>query len=718
MILKIKLKLISSKMKNFKRILFSILMLCSLNTVAKEGMWLPMFLQQLNEAEMQAMGLELTAEDIYAINNGSLKDAIVHFGGGCTAEVISGEGLLLTNHHCGYGQIQAHSSVEKDYLSNGFWAKDRSEELTNEGLTATFIKYMKEVTADVLLNETQGMTEAERREMIKALGDSLIASEIEGTHYDATIKPFFKGNRYFMFVTETYTDVRLVGAPPSSIGKFGSDTDNWMWPRHTGDFSIFRIYADADNNPAEYSEDNVPYTPNKHLNISSQGVKPGDFTMVYGFPGRTDEYLPAVAVKQITQVLNPAKISIRKTALEIMDREMRASDEVRIKYASKYASVANYYKKWIGENTGIQKTQGLKRKREFEKAFMDAVNADEKYEDYVGLLNVYDSLYTQLEEVALARDYFIEIAYRGVGIVNFANKASRFISSGTPEDLVKFKKTISSHFKNYDAHTDQLLFDALFAKYELEQAESSYLPDYFLGKTYSGERLFSKSYFSSIEKLEKLFSLSPKKIQKRLAKDPAFKIASSLYAHYRNVIYDNYWSLEDELDGVDRRYLKAMMEVLPDYRNYYPDANSTLRLTYGQVQGVSPLDAVSYGHITYLEGMMEKYVPGDYEFDLPEKLIELYESKDFGPYTDDNGKLPVCFIATNHTTGGNSGSPALNAKGELVGLNFDRAWEGTMSDINYDASRCRNIMVDARYVLFIIDKFAGAGYLLDEMTIK
>ncbi|MFQ3268994.1 MAG: hypothetical protein ACI9B2_000797 [Flavobacteriales bacterium] len=693
-------------------------MLCSLNMVAKEGMWLPMFLQQLNETEMQAMGLELTAEDIYSINNGSLKDAIVHFGGGCTAEVISGEGLLLTNHHCGYGQIQSHSSVENDYLSNGFWAKDRSEELTNEGLTATFIKYMKEVTADVLLNETDGMTEAERREMIKSLGDSLISLEIEGTHYEAMIKPFFKGNRYFMFVTETYTDVRLVGAPPSSIGKFGSDTDNWMWPRHTGDFSIFRIYADKDNNPAEYSEDNIPYTPNKHLNISTQGVKPGDFTMVYGFPGRTDEYLPAVAVKQITQVLNPAKISIRKTALEIMDKEMRASDEVRIKYASKYASVANYYKKWIGENTGIQKTQGLKRKREFEQAFMDAVNSDEKYADYAGLLAVYDSLYGELEDIAMARDYFIEIAYRGVAIVNFANKVSKFVETGDAKDLERFKKSINGHFKNYDAHTDELLFDALFKKYELEQADSEYLPAYFNGKTYSAKEVFSKSYFASQEKLEDLLNSSTKKVQKKLSKDPAFKVASALYGHYRNVIYGKYWSLEDELDAVDREYLKAMMEVLPDYRNYYPDANSTLRLTYGQVQGVSPLDAVSYGHITYLEGMMEKYVPGDYEFDLPEKLIELYDSKDFGPYADDNGKLPVCFIATNHTTGGNSGSPALNAKGELVGLNFDRAWEGTMSDINYDASRCRNIMVDARYVLFIIDKFAGAGYLLDEMTIK
>lgn len=705
-------------MKNLKKTLLSIIMLFSLSLVAKEGMWLPMFLQQLNEAEMQAMGLELSAEDIYAINKGSLKDAIVHFGGGCTAEIISAEGLLLTNHHCGYGQIQSHSSVENDYLTNGFWAKDRASELTNKGLTATFIKYMKEVTAEVLANETPVMTEADRKEMIKTLGDSLIALEVEGTHYEAMIKPFFKGNRYFMFVTETFKDVRLVGAPPSSIGKFGSDTDNWMWPRHTGDFAIFRIYADKDNNPAEYSEDNVPYIPNKHLTISTKGVKPGDFSMVYGFPGRTDEYLPATAVKQITQVLNPAKISIRETALNIMDKEMRASDEVRIKYASKYARVANYYKKWIGENTGIQKTRGIKRKEEFEKAFMEAVNSDVKYAAYTNLLTTYDSLYEELEDIALARDYFIEIAYRGVEIINFSNKASRFISTGKEEDLEKFKKTIKGHFKNYDASTDALLFDALFEKYAVDQANSAYLPSYFKGKTYTAEQVFAKSYFANEERLNDLLNGSTKKIKKKLAKDPAFEIATSLYNHYRTVIYGKYWGLEDELDAVDRKYIKAMMEVLPDYRNYYPDANSTLRLTYGQVQGVSPLDAVSYGHITYLEGMMEKYVPGDYEFDLPERLLDLYEQKDYGVYADDNGKLPVCFIATNHTTGGNSGSPALNAKGELVGLNFDRAWEGTMSDINYDASRCRNIMVDARYILFVIDKYANAGYLLDEMTIN
>ena len=688
------------------------------NAHAEEGLWIPMLLKQLNESEMQSLGMEISAEDIYSINNGSLKDAIVHFGGGCTAEVISSQGLILTNHHCGYGQIQAHSSLENDYLSTGFWAENKSQELANKGLTATFIKYIKEVTLEISIHLSEGMTESDRKEMVKMKGDSLILLELDDGHFEASIKPFFKGNRYFMFVTETFNDVRLVGAPPSSIGKFGSDTDNWMWPRHTGDFSLFRIYADKDNNPAEYSEDNIPYEPHRHLTISTDGVKPGDFSMIYGFPGRTDEYLPAVAVKQITQVLNPAKIAIRETALGIMDAQMRASDEVRIKYASKYASVANYYKKWIGENTGIQKTQGIKRKEKLENAFRKAIIEQGKSSEYGSLLSTYEDLYNQLEGLALARDYFIEIAYRSIEIIKFAHASSRFISTGQKEDLEVFKKSISSHFKNYDVTTDKLLFIALIEKYEKDQRGSKYAPSYFSETVYSADQLFEKSFFADIEKLEILLKDNPKKIQRKLAKDPAYIIASSLYGHYRNTIYKDYWALEDSLDVLDRNYLKALMEVLPDYRKYYPDANGTLRVTYGQVNGVSPLDAISYGHVTYLEGMIEKYIPGDYEFDLPPKLIDLFEAKDFGPYADDNGKLPICFIASNHTTGGNSGSPALNSKGDLVGLNFDRAWEGTMSDINYDPSRCRNIMVDARYILFIIDKFANATYLIEEMTIN
>ena len=698
--------------------LLACLSLFQLNTHADEGMWIPMLLKQLNEVEMMSMGLEISTEDIYSINNGSLKDAIVHFGGGCTAEVISSQGLLLTNHHCGYGQIQSHSSLENDYLSTGFWAENKSQELSNKGLTATFIKYMKEVTSEILIHLSTDMTESDRKEMVKMKGDSLILLELDDGHFEASIKPFFKGNRYFMIVTETFNDVRLVGAPPSSIGKFGSDTDNWMWPRHTGDFSLFRIYADKDNNPAEYSEDNIPYKPHRHLTISTDGVKPGDFSMIYGFPGRTDEYLPSVAVKQITQVLNPAKIAIRETALEIMDAQMRASDDVRIKYASKYASIANYYKKWIGENTGIQKSRGIKRKVDLENSFRKEIIEQGKSAEYGSLLSTYEDLYNQLEGLALARDYFIEIAYRTVEIIKFSNSSSRFISTGQKKDLEAFKKSITGHFKNYDVTTDKLLFEALLEKYENDQGSSKYAPPYFSEKVYSAEHLFEKSFFADKKKIETLLKANPKKIQRKLAKDPGYLIASSLYGHYRNTIYRDYWALEDSLDVLDRNYLKALMEVLPDYRKYYPDANSSLRLTYGQVNGVSPLDAISYGHVTYLEGMIEKYIPGDYEFDLPTKLIDLFEAKDFGPYADDNGKLPICFIASNHTTGGNSGSPALNSKGDLVGLNFDRAWEGTMSDINYDSSRCRNIMVDARYILFIIDKFANATYLIEEMTLN
>lgn len=689
---------------------------------AEEGMWIPMLLQQLNEAEMQDMGLELTAEDIYSVNQSSLKDAIVHFGGGCTAEIISDQGLLLTNHHCGYGQIQSHSSVEHDYLTDGFWAKKRSEELSNPGLTATFIKYMKDVSVEVTEGVTADMSETDRQKKIKENIEAIRTKEVEGTHYETVIRPFFKGNKYYMFVTETYKDVRLVGAPPSSIGKYGSDTDNWVWPRHTGDFSIFRIYADKDNMPAEYSEDNVPYTPAHSLEISLNGVQEDDFTMVFGFPGSTNEYLPSHAIRQISEVLNPAKINIRETSLNIMDAEMRKSDEIRIKYAAKYARVANYYKKWIGENTGLKETNAIAKKEKNEMAFQNIVNSNPKFANYKNLLSDFEKQYQAREELALARDYFVEIYYYGIGFTRFASGANAFMESGEQEDLDKFIASAERQFKDYDAYTDEKITAALLKMYEKNVArlKPSILAE--IKKNYKGDfkayakHVFEKSVLVDRKKFGALKKASTKKATKMLRKDPAYQLTKGLNDYYRASIYNDYYAINDELDKLGRTYMKALMEVFPN-KAYYPDANSTLRLTYGKVKAYAPKDAVDYHYMTYMDGVMEKYIPGDYEFDLPERLVKLYEKKSYGQYADENGKMPVCFISTNHTTGGNSGSPALNGKGQLVGLNFDRAWEGTMSDINYDSSRCRNIMVDIRYVLFIVDRFAGASYLVDEMKI-
>lgn len=689
---------------------------------AEEGMWIPMLLQQLNEAEMQDMGLELTAEDIYSVNQSSLKDAIVHFGGGCTAEVISEKGLLLTNHHCGYGEIQSHSSVEHDYLTDGFWAKNQSEELANPGLTATFIKYMKDVSAEATGGVSDDMSEADRQAKIKENIDAIKEKEVEGTHYKSLVRPFFKGNKYYMFVTETYEDVRLVGAPPSSIGKYGSDTDNWVWPRHTGDFSIFRIYADKDNKPAPYSADNVPYKPAHALEISLNGVQEDDFTMVFGFPGRTNEYLPSHAIRQTLEVLNPAKIQIRETSLNIMDAEMRKSDEIRIKYAAKYARVANYYKKWIGENTGLKETHAIAKKEKNEMAFQNIVNSNKAFADYKNLLSDFDKQYQAREELALARDYFVEIFYYGIGFTRFASGADAFVKSGKEEDLKKFLATAERQFKDYDGYTDEKIMAALLALYEKEvpRLKPSILAE--IKKEYKGDfkayakAVFAKSILVDSKKFKALKKASPKKAAKMLRKDPAYKLTAGLNDYYRTAIYKQYYAINDEIDKLGRTYMKALMEVFPN-KAYYPDANSTLRLTYGKVKAYAPKDAVDYHYMTYMDGVMEKYIPGDYEFDLPERLVKLYEKKSYGQYVDKNGKMPVCFISTNHTTGGNSGSPALNGKGQLVGLNFDRAWEGTMSDINYDSSRCRNIMVDIRYVLFIVDRFAGASYLVDEMKI-
>jgi len=697
------------------------------------GMWIPSLVKQLNIDEMHEMGLELTAEDLYSINHSSVKDAIVHFGGGCTAEMISNQGLLLTNHHCGYSQIQAHSTLEHNYLKDGFWAKNRDEELTNPGLTATFIIRIEDVTNSVLDGVTTEMNEEERGAQISK-NIALLNSSLEKEDYqDVKVKSFFYGNQYFAFITETYRDVRLVGAPPSMVGKFGSDTDNWVWPRHTGDFSMFRIYASADNKPADYSEDNVPYQPKHFLPISLDGVKEGDFTMVYGFPGRTQEYLPSVAIKQIKDVINPARIEIRDKALKIVDKEMRADEGIKIQYASKYARIANYWKKWIGENKGLEASHAVAKREKYEAEFMDKVNGDaDAKEKYGNLLSDFDKYYADFEKYNLASAYFGEIVNRNVEILKLSSVLYGFVNKYEEEGdkgdefFKRMKPRIDNYlkgfYKNYNSDVDKKVFATLIKEY-VDEVDEAFLPEYLVdqSKKYKydynkmAKKVFDKSAFTDDSDMFKIMSESPSSAIARLKKDPAYKIAESMIEAYKNKVEPKYSELRAEINKLQRTYMKAQIEMMPN-KKFYPDANSTLRITWGKIDGYEPKDGVYYYPKTYLDGIMEKYVPGDYEFDVPEKLRELYEDKDFGIYAE-NGKVPVGFIGTNHTTGGNSGSPALDAYGNLIGLNFDRVWEGTMSDINYDAKICRNIMVDVKYILFIIDKYGNAKYLLDEMKL-
>ncbi|MEJ8801808.1 S46 family peptidase [Pontibacter sp. H249] len=700
-------------------------------TPPDEGMWLPMLLKQLNEAEMQNKGMKLTAEDIYSINQSSLKDAIVSFGGFCTGEMISAEGLLLTNHHCGYGQIQQHSSVENDYLTNGFWAKNKSEELPNPGLTATFIVRMEDVTKQILEGTANAKTEAERESIVQRNMAKVRRESTAGTHYDAVIRPFFYGNEYYMYITETFRDIRMVGAPPSSIGKFGGDTDNWMWPRHTGDFSLFRIYAGPNNEPADYSPNNKPYKPKHHLPISLSGVKENDFTMVFGFPGRTNEYLTSQAVEEIYAVSNPHKINIRETKLNILDKDMKASDAVRIQYAAKYASIANAWKKWIGESRGIRKANAIENKKQLEKQFASWVAADaNRKAKYGNVLADFEKNYKALDGITLSRDYVMEAAY-GVEIIRFANtftKLQERLANNAPQteindQITKLERTIAPFYKDYNAPTDKKVFAALLSLYynnvdpkmhptAFATVRSKYKGDF----TKYAEEVFAKSVFTSEAGVRKALADVKAGKKEALKNDPALQLASSITEHYSKNIMPTYAQVNDNLSLLYRSYLAGLREMQSD-KKFYPDANSTLRVAYGKVEPYQPVDGVKYIHYTTLEGVIEKAESGVAEdYAIPGRLKELYDKKDYGRYGV-NGEMPVAFIASNHTTGGNSGSPVINANGQLIGTNFDRNWEGTMSDIVYNPDQVRNISVDVRYMLFIVDKFAGAGHLVEEMTL-
>ncbi len=696
--------------------------------IAVDGMWLPFLLKTLNEQEMQEMGMQMSVEDIYSVNKGSLKDAIVHFGGFCTGEIISDQGLLLTNHHCGYGKIQAHSSVENNYLKDGFWAMNKSEELTNPGLFATFIVRMDDVTDMVLEGVDDKMDKKERQSIIDVNIDAVKAKVSKESYQDVMIRPFFKGNQYIVFVTVTYNDVRLVGAPPESIGKFGADTDNWEWPRHTGDFSMFRVYADKNNLPAEYSADNVPYQPKHHLKVSTDGVKADDFTLVFGFPGRTNSYLPASSLTQVVNTLNPAKIDIRDKALKIVGAEMRNDEKVKLQYSSKFARIANYWKKWMGESQGLIATHAIDKKLKYETDFQNAVKKKRKWrKKYGNLLGQLDQLNREIEPYALKRDYYNEIFYRNVELLKAANYLKRLESSleeNGEEGYNNYKGRLegffSGFYKDYEPRVDRQVFLSLMEMYYKKVGKTE-IDLYLKGKGLAKKdflmhlgQLFDNSLIKSSDKIASLFKENPDKALATLKADGFYAFAKNISAAYKPT-GDKYNEKKAEFDDLMSKYMKAQMEVFSD-RVFYPDANSTLRVTYGQVKGYEPRDAVIYNPSTYLKGIVEKFQPGDYEFDVPKKLLELYESKDFGPYGED-GKMPVCFLGTNHTTGGNSGSPVLDAYGNLIGLNFDRVWEGTMSDLNYDETICRNIMVDIRYILFVVDKFAGAGHLVDEMDL-
>lgn len=700
---------------------------------ADEGMWIPMLLQQLNQKEMQTMGMKITAEDIYSINHSSLKDAILLFGGGCTAEFVSSQGLIFTNHHCGYGTIQSHSSLDHDYLTNGFWAMKPSEELTNPGLTATLLVRMEDVTAKVLAVLNKNLTETQREEAIDKISKEIAKEATKGTHYNASVKPFYYGNQYYLFVSEVFKDVRLVGAPPSNIGKFGGDTDNWMWPRHTGDFSVFRVYVGKDGKPAEYSPDNVPYQPKKHLNISLKGVEKNDFTFVFGYPGRTQQYLTSYAVDLLSNYDNPARIKMRDKRLEIIGNDMNNSKLVRIQYSAKYAGIANGWKKWIGEDRGIQRLQAISKKQEFETAFNKWVLQDDKRKaEYGNLINDFEHTYRDLKPYTMAYVYFSE-AGLAPEIIRFTygfkklvdqSKDKSLKSEDLQKTIEKYQKSLSGYFKNYNVNTDQKIFAELMNLY-YQDCEKAYQPAIFntLQKKYKGNfvqyatDIFQKSLMASNEKLTDLLKDYKAKDFRKIEKDPAYQLALSIYDNYINNIQEKLVVLNDKADSLYRIYVKAMMEMQPDKR-FFPDANSTLRVAYGKVNDYYPRDGVHYLYYTTIEGIMQKEDSSIYDYVVEPKLKALYKAKDYGRYANKLGEMPVAFTATNHTTGGNSGSPVLNAYGELIGLNFDRNWEGTMSDIIYDPDQCRNITLDIRYCLFIIDKYAGAKNLINEMTIK
>ncbi|HOI86651.1 MAG TPA: S46 family peptidase [Lentimicrobium sp.] len=717
-----------------RKILFTMMMLAVLNTGLQagnppdEGMWLPMFVERLNYVDMQKQGLKLTPQEIYDINNSSLKDAIVSLNGGsCTAEVVSDKGLLFTNHHCAYDAIQKHSSVENDYLTDGFWARSLEEELPNEGSTVSFLVKMDDVSKMVLEKLKPEMSESERNATIAKVIEILKQEESNNGQYEVSVKGFYNGNEYYRFVYEVYKDVRLVGAPPSSIGKFGGDTDNWMWPRHMGDFSILRVYSGPDGKPAEYSKDNIPLKPKHFLKISVDGVERDDFAMIWGYPGSTDRYRTSHGIKASLGEINPAIIRVGGRILEIMKADMDKSDKVRIQYASDYAGLANFWKNKIGESRGLKRLDVYDKKIAIEEQFSTWVNADEsRKEIYGNVLQDLDDVYTQYATMKYnTRLWSFNISLFGSKLLQFPMQTQGMINilkSGQKGDelqasLAPFHALGQQQFKDYNAPTEEKILAAVLEMYR-QDVPADALPDIYnlIDKKFKGDvKLFAKKLFetSVLATPEKYEAFLAKPSLKVFENDLAVKTTNSFFNAYTTANM-NAGPLNERLRKAQRLFVDGLRKANPD-KVFYPDANSTMRVTYGKVLDYYPADAVHYDYVTYIEGIMEKEDPTNEEFIVPVKLKELYESKDYGKWADKDGRLVVNFLSHNDITGGNSGSPVINGHGDLIGIAFDGNWEAMSGDIAFETELQRTISVDIRYVMFIIDKYANAENILQEL---
>lgn len=695
---------------------------------ADEGMWLLTMLKKMNMDRMQEMGLKLSAEDIYSINNSSIKDAVVNFGGFCTGEIVSDKGLILTNHHCGEGAIHEVSTQENNYLKEGFWAKTMDEEKPIEDLQVSFLVRMEDVSQRVNEALDEEMNEIERARAIRKVSAQIEDEATEGNHYNANVKSFYAGNEFYLMVYETYQDVRLVGAPPKSIGNFGGDTDNWMWPRHTGDFSVFRVYAGPDGEPAPYSQDNVPLKPDHHLPISLDGVKKGDFSMIMGFPGGTDRYMTSYGVEETKNVVNPTRIQVREKKLSIMEKAMNASEELELKYSSKHSGTSNYYKYSIGQNEGLRRLEVIEERRAQEDRFRDWIARDDAREEKYGqVLPMIKKTYEERKKFYRTVLYLNEAMYGGFEIIRFTSRFQGLHSvlKNHPDstraieaEVESIRERMKDFYKDYHAPTDRKLMAAMMEIFHenvpdelepsiFERIEKLYDGNY---KEYAGV-VFDNSMFVSMDRLNNFLD-DPSR--EALENDPAFAAMQSVQDKIRE-IGGKFRTYANRLDKGQRLFMQGLREMQTD-RKFYPDANFTMRLTYGDINDYYPRDAVHYDYYTTIEGIMQKEDPTDDEFIVPQKLKELYRNKDYGRYGT-NGQLNVCFISDNDITGGNSGSPVMNDEGELIGIAFDGNWEAMTGDIKFEPKLQRTISVDIRYVLFVIDKFAGADRLIDEMTI-